>query len=254
MKKTKVALAPFLSSCSAVTTLGIRACLGDYSEEDRQLLSRADCVFFPTIRFVDIFQAIGKTTFPSPASYRYPRTRVLQETLFQYMKLPHPRRRIYFGAGQKQHIVGESVFPLLVMGPGMHADSVHLVHDHDELEVCLPRHNPVLVQDYVEWKERVRLVFVRFELAGALRRVGSGSRPGSFEPLPFSHPMLESTIHVSLGFLKQIQLDDTMVEWGLGPDGWQLISIARPPARWPTTTGIVDHHILIRDLIQRGVL
>jgi hypothetical protein len=237
-----------------VTTLGIRACLGDYSEEDRQLLRQADCVFFPTIRFVDIFQAIGKPTFPSPASYRYPRARVLQETLFQYMKLPHPRRRIYFGAGQKQHIAGEIDLPLLVMGPGMHADSVHLVHDHDELEACLRRHNPVLVQKYVEWKERVRLIFVRFELAGALRRIGSGSRPESFEPLPFSHPMLESPIDISRGFLQQIHLDDTMIEWGLVSDSWQLICIARPPARWSTTRSVVDHHLHIRDLVQRGVL
>jgi hypothetical protein len=132
--------------------------------------------------------------------------------------------------------------------------SIHLVHDRRELEDCFQRYNPVLVQEYTEWEEQVRLMFVNFELVGALRRIGHSSCPQSFEPLSFRDPLLEPPLHIASMMVRRMSLDDTMIELGLGPQGWQLIAIARPPVRWPTTTGAMDRHLHICQLIQSGVL
>jgi len=227
--------------------------MGDYPAEHRRLMHRARCVFFPTIRFVDIFQAIGKPTFPSSASYRYPRSLVLQELLFQHLKLPHPRSRIYFGRRQKRHIADDFRFPLLLMSPGAPGgDAAHVVHNHEMLEDLLPRHNPVVVREYTEWEERARLILVGFKCVGVLRSVPTGSGSLSFEPMEFEHPLLRTPLNVTSRFLPRVQLDDVTIEWGLSGTGWQLLSMTRTPVRWPTTAGTIIHHAYISDLIESG--
>jgi hypothetical protein len=252
MNEIDVALAPFLSGCSAVTTLGIRPCMGDYPEEDRRLMRSARCVFFPTLRFVNIFQAIGKPTFPSSPSHHYPRSRVLQELLFQHLKLPHPRGRIYFGKRQKRRISDDFCFPLLLMGPGTPGGTVHVVHHHEILEDLLRHHNPVVIRQYTEWEERIRVIFVQFKCVGVLRLVPTESGSISFEPMAFEHLILRTPLDITRRFLPLVHLDDVAVEWGLSGTVWQLLSLTLTPVRWPTTTGTVVHHAYISDLIQSG--
>jgi len=104
-KGLKVALAPFLRKCPAVLTLGVRAAISEYSATERAAILQAERIFFPTPRFVDIFDALDLPTFPNPTTYKYQRSRPLQQSLFKYHDLPSPRTRVYYGVRQKARIL-----------------------------------------------------------------------------------------------------------------------------------------------------
>jgi hypothetical protein len=130
----------------------------------------------------------------------------------------------------------------------------HVVLHHEMLQDLLPRHNPVVIREYTEWKEIARLIFVRFKCVGVLRLVPTCSGPLSFEPIAFEHPLWRTPLDITHRFLPQVQLDDVMVEWGLSDNGWQLRSMTRTPVRWPTTAGTMVHHGIVSDLIESGFL
>ncbi|RPJ00020.1 MAG: hypothetical protein EHM36_15195 [Deltaproteobacteria bacterium] len=254
MKAFKVALAPFLAFCPRVRTLGVRACLNDYSEEEKRLLREADRVFFPTPRYLDVFQALAKPTFPGPASYRYQRSRVMQQLLFQYLKLPHPRSRICFGNRQKQLAAPTFRVPFLVLGPRMAPDTVHLVDRPEIFEGYIHRYNPLIIQENVEWTERVRLIFVRFRCIGALRTAGACASSKLFEPIAPEHKTLKHIMSLTEVLVRTGRLDDVMIEWGNGETGWELTGISRPPVRWSAPDGIMNRYHYICQLIQSGLL
>lgn len=254
----KIALAPFLRSCPSVVTLGVRACLDDYSQEEKTLLQQASRIFFPTPRFSDIFQALEKPTFPNPTTYRYQRSRILQQLLFQYSNIPQSRSRIYFGTRQKQAILNDFTFPFLALGPltaqGMTPDSIHIVDSPRALRESLARYNPVIIRQAVEWDEHIQLVCVQYECIGALRCATSSTSRVFSEPIPFEHHSLREPLIVTLDLLRAAHLDDILVEWGYGHGKWQLIEMARPPAHWNSKKGRANRHEHISKLIETGIL
>jgi ribosomal protein S6--L-glutamate ligase len=257
MNTSKIALAPFLRSCSAVLTLGVRAGLDDYSPQEKDLLRRADRIFFPTLHFCDIFQALGKPTFPNPTTYRYQRSRVLQQLLFQYLKLPTPHSRVYFGARQKNAIPRDFGPPFLVLGPRVgsgKASYVHRVEDQQELQMALSRHNSVIVRHAAAWGERIRFICVQYECIGALRYVPQQSGHACFEPVRPEHRSLQDPLSLTLELVRTAQLDDILVEWGYSGGNWQLIELARPPVTWDSMQGRFNRFHHIGMLIQAGIL
>lgn len=258
MNALKIALAPFLRECSAVETLGVRACLDDYSQEEKRLLQKAERIFFPTPRFSDIFQALERPTFPNPTTYRYQRSRVLQQILFQYLKLPQPSSRIYFGTRNKQVILQDFRFPLLVLGaqvvPGASSETAQLVENREALQESLDRYNPVIIRQVVEWSQRIQLVCVQYECIGALRSVPGQPCPVFPEPFPTEHHSLREPLGATLHLIRAARLDDILVQWGYGDGRWQLIELARPPVHWNGTQGRLNRYQHIGGLIEAGVL
>jgi len=254
MRANNVALAPFLSACPAVVTLGIRSTIDGYSEEERRLLRHARKVFFPTPRFVDVFQAAERPTFPGAASYRYQLSRLNQQLLFQYLGWPHPRSRIYFGERQKERILCDFNLPFLAMSPHLPSAPVQLVEDAGMLEDCAVGHHPVIIQEYIRWDERVRLLCVNYECLGAQRCASDGRRSVCFDPVPVEHPSLEEPIQESLRLLRMAHLDDILIEWGRGNGKWRTIEMRRPPLWWTTPQGRLNRHERIGEMIESGRL
>lgn len=249
-----MALAPFLHSCPEVVTLGIRAAVGDYSEEERSLLRRADRVFFPTPRFINVFYALGKPTFPGAATYQYQRSRVLQQLLFQYLKWPHPRSRIYFGTKPKKRILEDFELPVLAMGPRVASRTVHSICDSRELEYYVGRYNPLIIQEKVHWVERIRLLCVCCECVGAHRLFLTESGEEYSEPLPLACRDLRDPVERTLSLLRIVCLDDMVIEWGYGNEAWQLLGMTRPPMQWHASPGMLHRHDYICERIRSGLL
>lgn len=254
MRANNVALAPFLSTCPAVVTLGIHPTLDSYSEEEKHLLRHARKVFFPTPRFVDVFQAADLPTFPGAASYSYQRSVLNQQLLFQYLAWPHPRSRIYFGTRQKERILNDFRLPCLVVNPHLPSAPVQIAEDAPMLEEYTAGHSPVIVREYVPWDERVRLLCVDYECLGVQRSAGDGRGSAAFEPVPAAHPSFVEPLRESLRLLRMVRVDDILIEWGFGNGMWQTIGMQRPPHWWATPEGRLNRHERIGEMIVSGRL
>jgi ribosomal protein S6--L-glutamate ligase len=254
MKSNKVALAPFLRSCTGIITLGIRPNIDDYSAEEKNLLRSAERVFFPTRRFAYLFSALQIPTFPRYSTYGFQHSRVLQQILLAHMEIPHPATRIYFGNRQKARILEVFSFPFLATGPLATLHKKELVDNSTALEECCSRHNPLIIQKIADWSECVRVLCVDSDCAGILWRLGPPGSNDSYGPLPLEHPKVQGVLDSTRSFIRSVQLDDIVLEWGYGEGKWQLIEMMRPPVRWPVVKGILNRHHYICQLVQSGRL
>jgi hypothetical protein len=254
MAHRKIALAAFLRSCPSVLTLGIRPTMGDYSEEERTLMRQADKVFFPSVRFAPIFQAIEKPTFPTPATYLYRRSRLHQQLLFKYLGIPHGKTRIYFGRRQKDRMRLELRLPVEIMGPQALPGTIRLATDWDGATRYAEAINPAIVREAPSLRGCVRLTFVRFGCIGAQSGALEDGRFTMLEPLALNDPSLSTLIVDSQDVARSAGLDDIAFDWGLADDGWRLLQMACPPLRIETPGHTLCRHDYICELIERGVL
>lgn len=224
--------------------------MGDYSEEERDCLRQSQRVFFPTPRFVDVFQALDIPTFPSPTTYRYQSSRFLQNLLLQCLDLPHVRSRIYFGARQKQRIPWDFDYPFLAMGPRIRPGTVHEVHGERALRLIAPAYTPLVIREMRTWDRRIRLVCVNYECIGALESIAKAH----FESVRLEEPTVAPLLGPTLDLVRRARLDDIMIEWGYGQGKWVIIELSRPPFRFLTPNGIINRHNHICSLIQTGAL
>ncbi len=249
MPRTLIAIAPFIVSCPGVITLGVRPALCDYSPEEKQLINSAETIFFPTPRFAEIFEAAGEKTFPNAFTYQIRKSRVVEAALLQFSGFPHCRIRVYFGR-QKEFIANDFGFPMIAMGPNR-SDSARIIENPSQLADAAGRFNPLIIREYIEYEERMLLVFTNYECIaefGGLpgERGYSSSIKGSAE-IPL-YPLLSD-------LLRSFKLCDIAVEVGRAKNGALLIdSFARPPVYWETQEGTVNRHDYISGLIQSGMI
>ena len=243
----EIAIAPFLSTCPAVVTLGVRATLDDYPDSDLKLLRSAPHILFPTPRFSEVFHAAGIRTFPGVLTYRYQRSRVLQVVLMQYMRLPHARMRVYFGR-QKDSIPRDFPFPMIVMPSQNHPDTRFIANDMKILRELAGRYNPLVVQEFLRPDETVRVISVRSICLGVQRRSGP-----AFEPADPDDPFLDEVLRMNQYVTRRAGLDDIAIEWGRKDGRWLITAMTRPPVRWSAPDGIVDRHKWIAKRIECGL-
>ncbi len=259
MPKPLAAIAPFLTSCPEVTTLGVRAAIADYAPAERQLLASARRIFFPTPRFAKIFEAAGKDVFPSAFTYRLRKSRLVQETFFQLCgaeapdggpSLPHPRTRIYFGR-QKQSIRSDFAFPFATMGPAA-SDGVRVVGNDAELSDEARRYNPLIVQEICPFEARVLLVFVNYRCIAAIRPGPGKNPPGFLDSAIAARPGLDVFTARLSRLLRFFRIGDIGVEALQGRDsGWLAAAMSRPPVRWQSPCGTFNRHRIIAGLIEK---
>lgn len=250
----RIALAPFLMNCAPLITLGIRPCMSDYSPREKELLRNADRIFFPTPLYVDVLEAASKLTFPSAASYRYARSRVLQALLFQQPGWPAARTRLYFGRRQKSRIVDDFPMPFDALSPDPRHRTSHRIRSVGDLEAVLDTHNPLVIREIVPWEDRLRLISVHYECI-AVQRIGGDEGSGrEFPPVALSDRDLDVLLTMNRDFTRMAMLDDIAVDWGLHMGQWRLVEMTPPPLHIRTCGHSIRRHEIIRDLIVGGVL
>ena len=258
MDEKLVAIAPFLRSCPGLITLGVRASIGDYTPWQTELLLSARQIFFPTRRFVRILEAAGQKTFPSAFAYSVQKSRLIQETLYQVLKCPHPFTRIYYGR-QKSSIPDDFSFPVYAMGPDM-IGKAWLVSNGGDLQAVSEIYNPLIIQEVLDYEERFLLVFINYECAGVVK-IGPGGGHCEFDCSGTSanHTVNKGGFpkflnHEVIAYIEKLlryaQLNDIAVKIGLTREGWQLIELARPPLSWPSAEGVINRYRHISGLIE----
>lgn len=250
---SRIALAPFLRSCPAVITLGIRPDIADYSPRELDLLLHAERVFYPTPRYLHLFEATGIPTFPSVASYRIQRSHLLQRMLATYLDLPLARWRIYFGARQKAHIDHDFTLPVRAMGLRPDVDPPQLLRSRPDLQRYAASRNPVLIEEGRPWTERVRILCVAGRCIGALWQP-LGPEPAAEAPLAAGDATYRELAARTEPMLTVARIDDVVVEWCRSPKGWLIGGMHRPPLRWPAPGGQIERHAYVCELIESGEL
>jgi hypothetical protein len=226
----------------------------------------ADRIFFPTPRFVKIFEAAGKSTFPNGFTYKVRKSRVVEEVLFQFLGCPHPRTRIYFGR-QKQSIPDHFSFPFLAMGASK-SDAAHRVNSVRKLEELAGRFNPLVIQENLEYENRFRIVYIDYQFLGFDAGPASKSSLPPFRGGGESHrkpseaPRLskgsrgdsgggsEKVIREAAVIVKSAGLNDIAVDVGIGKSGWFIIEFGRPPVLCSTSDGMINRFEYVSRLIE----
>jgi hypothetical protein len=257
----RVALAPFLRSCPGIITLGVRPTIADYSAQEQSLLRGAVRIFFPTRHYAYLFHALKRSTFPAYTTYRFQHSRVLQQILFAYLQMPRPLTRICFGERQKRAILKAFSFPFVAMGPRAAVqEGCHRIENPTDFDQCCRCYNPIIIQEAVDWTERLRFLCVGEDCVGVLRQIIAGFRASSgswgapYVPAPLDEPELQPVLRQTREFVRRVHLDDMTIEWGYGNGAWQLIGMTRPPVHWPMPVGVLNRHDYICRLVQSGDL
>ena len=113
-----VAIGARLKTCPEILTLGFRPNFTDYSPREQELLLGAKTILYPTAFYADLFNAMGKPTFPSFHTYKFAQDKIKQTAMFGLLDIPHPRTRVFYGPRQKTGITDHFDFPFVAKSPG----------------------------------------------------------------------------------------------------------------------------------------
>lgn len=222
MKKV-VALEARLKTCKNVITLGVKPNFNDYSDAEKRLIRGAEKIYYPTTFYADLFDAMGKKTFPSYHTYKCVQDKIKQTALFELLEIPHPRTRVFYGKRQKSKIPEQFDYPFIskiargsALGRG-----VFLVRNREELDVYLRNPGPAYIQEYLPLDRDVRIVVIGKKIVHAYWRVNpdddfrsnvaQGGRI-SLDPIP------DRVMRFALDTALKCQWDDVGLDVGIFND------------------------------------
>jgi len=178
-KNKVIALEARLRNCKNVLTLGVRPNFDDYSPREADLIRQADVIYYPTTFYADLFDAMGKRTFPSYHTYKCVQDKIKQSALLLLCEIPHPRTRVFYGNRQKASITEHFEFPFIgkiprgsAMGRG-----VYLIRDEDSLADYLSTGDAAYIQEYLAVGRDMRIVVIGKKIVHAYWRIAA---PGEF--------------------------------------------------------------------------
>lgn len=173
MPLKRVAIGRQLSHCRSVLTIGAKPNISDYDESEIQLMLQADIIYYPTTLYVDLFESIGKKTFPNPTFYRYVGDKIKQTTLFLMLGIPHPRTKVYYGERQKKNILSDFSFPFIAKAPrdSSQGRGVYLIRDEKDLSQYCRETKVAYVQEYLDIDRDLRVVLINYKVVHTYWRI-----------------------------------------------------------------------------------
>ncbi|MFP4306065.1 MAG: RimK family alpha-L-glutamate ligase [Desulfococcaceae bacterium] len=175
-----IALERRLRKCRNVHTIGIRTHFCDYSPEETKLIRKARKIYYPTTFYADLFDAMGKPTFPSFHSYCCAQDKIKQNTLFELLDIPRPRTRVFFGKRWRDKALSQFDFPFVAKVPRGSAlgRGVFLVRSPADLDAYRDQvSTAAYLQEYLPADRDIRVVVIGGEPVLAYWRIAP---PGDF--------------------------------------------------------------------------
>ncbi len=175
MKRQVLALEARLRACRNVRTLGVHPNFSDYSAQEAQCIQEAAKIYYPTAFYADLFDAIGKSTFPSYHTYKCVQDKIRQTALLQLAGLPHPRTRVFYGKRQQARIGRYFNFPCIGKEPRGSAmgRGVFLIGDAADLERYTHDRHVAYIQEYIPIDRDIRVVVIGGRAAHAYWRIAA---------------------------------------------------------------------------------
>lgn len=170
---TAIALEARLRDCRNVLTLGVRPNFSDYGPGEVELIRNADKIYYPSPFYAELFDTMGKATFPSYHCYKFVQDKIKQTALFELLNIPHPRTRVFYGKRQKKTITDHFAFPFIgkvargsAMGRG-----VYLIQNPADLEAYLQEVDIAYIQEYLRVDRDIRVVIIGNRVVHAYWRI-----------------------------------------------------------------------------------
>lgn len=171
--RTVVALEKRLIGCRNVIILGVKPNFSDYSDEEVALIRDARIIYYPTLFYADLFDVMGKKTFPSYHTYKCVQDKIKQTALFGLLHIPHPKTRVFYGKKQKMEILEYFHFPVIgkiprgsAMGKG-----IFLIRNQSELDAYCQKVHPAYIQEYFPIDRDIRVVVIGNRIVHAYWRI-----------------------------------------------------------------------------------
>ena len=170
-----IALGSRLRDCNNVLTLGVYPNFSDYSAEQKRLIQTADKIYYPAQLYAELFDSMGKSTFPSAHNYMCAQDKIKQSVLFNLLNIPHPRTRVFYGKRQKSHITKHFSFPFIAKVPRGSAmgRGVFLIQNQAALNDYLDLGTPAYIQEYLPAHSDMRIVVIGKKIVHAYRRIAA---------------------------------------------------------------------------------
>ena len=172
-----IALEARLRDCRNVRTLGVRTNFSDYSPEEAALIRNAGKIYYPTTFYADLFDAMGKATFPSYHTYKCVQDKIMQTALFELLELPHPRTRVFYGKRQRNKIADYFKFPFIAKIPRGSAmgRGVFLIQNRADLNTYLEQTDAAYIQEYLPVDRDMRIVVIGSRIVHAYWRIAASN-------------------------------------------------------------------------------
>ncbi len=168
-----IALEGRLRDCKNVLTLGVRPNFSDYSREEAALIRKAKKIYYPSAFYADLFDAMGKETFPAYHTYKCVQDKIKQTAMFQLLDIPHPRTRVFYGRRQKEKITRYFRLPCVAKIPRGSAMGcgVFLIRTADDLKKYLEVTDAAYIQEYLPSNRDIRVVVIGRKIVHAYWRI-----------------------------------------------------------------------------------
>jgi len=226
-EKRFIALGSRLLGVPEVLTLGVRPNFKDYTPMERELISGAEIILFPTLNYAQFLTTMGKKIFPSLETYLYADEKIKQTTLFYMLDVPHPKTRIYFHL-HHQDIVKEFTFPFIgkLARRSSRGRGVFKIHDPQELAEYLNLTKVAYVQEYLPHEKDLRVVLINYKPVLSYWRISNPenfrtnlSQGGriSFEQIPVEG------IELALASAKKCKFNDVGMDLIESKGKWHVI-------------------------------
>lgn len=219
MKNSKkvIALEARLKGCKNVMTLGVRTNFSDYNTHEADLIRSADKIYYPTTFYAELFDAMGKKTFPSYHTYKCVQDKIKQTALFDLLEIPHPRTRVFYGKRQKNTICDHFEFPFIAKIPRGSAmgRGVYLVQNQNDLLKYCDLSSPAYIQEYLPARQDIRVVIIGNSVAHAYWRIAP---PGEFRSnvalgaTVSLDPVPQNVLDLALNAARECRWDDVGID------------------------------------------
>jgi ribosomal protein S6--L-glutamate ligase len=184
-----------LKSNPDINTLGFRPCFNEYSAHEKKLIIEGEVIYFPTAFYADLFNAMGKKTFPSYHTYKFAMDKIKQTAMFGMLGLPHPKTGVFYGKTQKLTILKYFDFPFIAKQArgSTKGQGIYLIRDEKNLADYLRNNGPAYIQEYLPVDRDIRVIIIGKKIRLAYWRIAMSenfrtnlSQGGtiSFEPVP----------------------------------------------------------------------
>jgi len=157
-------------------TLGVRPNFSDYPRQEQELIRRTAKVYYPSSFYAELFDSIGKNTFPNCHTYKCAQDKIKQTALFNMAGIAHPRTHVFYGRRQKSTILDRFDLPFVAKKPRGSAmgRDVFLIRNKEELASYCQNNWPAYIQEYLPVKRDIRAVVIGGKVRHAYWRVAVG--------------------------------------------------------------------------------
>jgi ribosomal protein S6--L-glutamate ligase len=173
--KTKkiITLEARLAGFPDVITLGVKPNFYDYEPEAAELIREARRIYYPAVFYAELFDSMGKSTFPGYHTYKCVQDKIKQTALFNLLDIPHPKTRVFYGKRQKTKIGEYFKYPMICKVPRGSAmgRGVYLINSDDELKAYCDKEHVAYVQEYLPIDRDIRVVVIGSKAVHAYWRI-----------------------------------------------------------------------------------